>query len=441
MSNAREAALSAIIKCTGKSASWSPQVLDSVIKNFALEDREAALCEHFTLGVLQNLTLIDYYIDNFCSNRKLENIVRNILRLGFFQILFCEKIPGHAAVNETVELCRLMKCSKACGFVNAVMRALVKAYSNGNMPVIEANSEAERLSILYSHPLWLANRLCRLYGADFTENFFRENNSASSNYLQVNTLKTSIADLTEALSSAGVSFEIPEFPDNCVKVLKGSFIQPSGLSEGYCYVQDAAARIITELSNACEGCSVLDACASPGGKSFSTAIKMNNNGCILSCDVSESKIRRIEDGATRLGIKIITSRVLDARCFESDYEKAFDSVIADVPCSGFGVVGKRPEIRLKNEQDINQLPVIQFDILQNVSRYVKPGGTLIYSTCTVLPEENENVVKRFLAEHSNFATDDFNIGDGIRSAEGMYTFWPHINGTDGFFCARLKRMT
>ena len=179
-------------------------------------------------------------------------------------------------------------------------------------------------------------------------------------------------------------------------------------------------------------------CAAPGGKSFAAAIDAHNRGALLSCDIHEKKLKRIEDGADRLGISILKTRAMDARSYDPALESAFDAVLADVPCSGFGVIRKRPEIRWKEEEEIARLPEIQADILQNLSRYVRPGGVLLYSTCTILKEENEEIVSSFLRHNEDFFPEDFTIG-AISSVSGCYTFWPQSDGTDGFFAAKLRR--
>ena len=183
---------------------------------------------------------------------------------------------------------------------------------------------------------------------------------------------------------------------------------------------------------------VLDACAAPGGKSFAAAIKMENRGSILACDIHEKKLALIRQGADRLGINIIETQARDARNSAPEFMSRFDAVIADVPCSGLGVIGKKPEIRLKKENEISSLPAIQLDILCNLADFVKPGGVLLYSTCTVLEKENEGVVKSFLGRYNNFELEPFSI-NGTAAPTGMYTFWPNVDGTDGFFAARLIR--
>jgi 16S rRNA (cytosine967-C5)-methyltransferase len=203
-------------------------------------------------------------------------------------------------------------------------------------------------------------------------------------------------------------------------------------------VQDRAARTAVEIAAPKPGMKVLDACSSPGGKSFATAIAMSNQGAILSCDIHEKKLNLVQSGAQRLGIDIISTEARDARENVDEFHDAFDLVIADVPCSGLGVIRKKPEIRNKDFDSLTGLPIIQRDIINNLASFVKPGGTLMYSTCTVLEEENEAIVADFLANRPDFVLQSFSVA-GINCDSGMYTFWPNVDGTDGFFAAKLIR--
>jgi len=428
---ARTAALEGLIRCR-RDGAWSGAAMDAIIKKYSLDRREAALASRLCLGVLQNETLCDYYIDSFC-NSKLEPVVRDILRLGTYQILFLDRIPAHAAVSESVELCRAKGHFRAGGLVNAVLRRI----SEGKLPEIPGEGTAAYLSVRCSHPLWLCEYMCREKGYAFAETFFTANNLPAKLSLQVNTLKVGVQDYVRALERAGIGFrEIG--PAGCLELEGGQAASLPGYEEGLFYVQDRAARTAVEIAAPEPDMKVLDACACPGGKSFAAAVRMQNRGSILSCDIHEKKLGLLESGAKRLGIDIITARAMDARMYDPTLENVFDLVIADVPCSGLGVIVKKPEIRKKEPESLRALPEIQYAILENLSRYVKPGGVLLYATCTILRRENEDVAERFLDEHDGFAAEAFTVG-GISAESGMYTFWPHIDGTDGFFAARLRK--
>ena len=242
------------------------------------------------------------------------------------------------------------------------------------------------------------------------------------------------------MDAAGIEYRETELLPGCLELAGGSIDALPGYGEGLFYVQDRAARMAVDIAAPESASRVMDACAAPGGKSFAAAIAMRNTGCILARDIHEKKLALIRSGAQRLGIDIIETQARDAREPDAASEAGFDLVIADVPCSGFGVMGKKPEIRLKKEDEIAKLPEIQRQILDNVSAFVKPGGTLLYSTCTILRAENEEIAEGFLAAHSEFEPLDFKTCD-IASARGMYTFWPNTDGTDGFFAAKMRRKT
>lgn len=428
---ARSAALRALLRCE-KNGAWSGAVIDSALREQALESRDAALAARLCLGVLQNDRYLDYQIDRL-SRGSLEPRVRSILRLGAYQLLFLDKVPDHAAVSETVQLCRSVGLDRAAGLVNAVLRRL--ASEKDKLPLIPGEGTAEYLSTRWSHPLWLAEKLIAERGYAFAEDFFRANNEPAPLCIQVNRLRVSPEDYIRALERAEIPYRaFPELP-GCLELEGGKVTELPGFEEGLFYVQDRAARCAAEAAEVKPGMRVLDACAAPGGKSFAAAIAAGGESEILACDIHEKKLRLIESGAKRLGIGCIRTRCMDARSFEPAFEGAFDRVLADVPCSGLGVIRKRPEIRRKSETEIAALPEIQAAILDNLALYVKPDGLLLYSTCTVLREENREQIRRFLETRP-----DFQIESCAYFTEGLYEFWPQKDGTDGFFAARLRRI-
>lgn len=435
--NARSAALEALERCT-KSGAWSGAAIDNVIKRSALEGREAALASRLCLGVLQNMDYCDFCISKFYNKPvdKLESKVLNILRLGVYQLLFLDKIPARAAVNETVELCRQCGCGRASGLVNAIMRKV--AERSEPYPTVPNHGSAEHLATRYSHPIWLVKRIIDLHGYEFAENYLAKNNGISKLSIQINRLKVSTEDYLKALERKEIPFKLIDGLDGCVILEGGRVNSLPGFEEGLFYVQDPAARMAVEAAGVKPGMNVLDACSAPGGKSMAAAINMNNTGSITSCDIHEKKLSLIKSSAERLGIDIINCKARDAREDDAELHDSFDVIIADVPCSGLGVIGKKPEIRNKNEAELKGLPAIQKDILNNLSRFVKPGGTLLYSTCTIFPEENEEIVEDFLKSNTEFYAEDFVVGP-VSSVNGMYTFWPNVDDTDGFFAAKLRR--
>ena len=431
--NARQAALETLVRCR-RDGAWSGAAIDSCIRKYELSRRDAALAARLCLGVLQNSSLCDFYLDSYCTGR-LEPKLRDILRMGVYQILFLDRIPPHAAVSEAVTLCRESGLSRASGLCNAVLRRI--AAERDALPEIPGQGTASYLSVRCSHPLWLCERLVDTKGYDFAEAFLSRNNEPAALSIQVNTLRVGTEDYSRALQRADIPYRTPE-PAGCIELEGGIAAELPGFEEGLFYVQDRAARLAVEIAGPERGMRVLDACACPGGKSFAAAVRMQNEGSILSCDIHEKKLGLVRGGAERLGIGIITTRAMDARCFDPELEGRFDLVIADVPCSGLGVIAKKPEIRAKDPETLRGLPEIQTAILENLSRYVRPGGVLLYSTCTILPEENEKVALAFLARHGEYRAEDFSLC-GIQSRNGMYTFWPNVDGTDGFFTAKMRK--
>ena len=418
-----------------RDGAWSGAGIDSSIKKYGLDAREAALAARLSLGVLQNSMLCDFYIGCFCKSR-LEPKVRDILRLGVYQILFMDKIPARAAVNESVELCKKLGYSRVAGLVNAVLRRI--AENSGSLPEIPGRGSAAYLSIKYSHPQWLCQYIIDKKDYAFAEAFLATDNQPAKLSIQVNRLRISPEKYAGLLAEAGVKYRLYPGLSGCIQLEGGNVAELPGFDEGLFYVQDRAARMAIEIAAPVPGMTVLDACAAPGGKSYAAAIAMEGRGKILACDIHEKKLGLISSGAERLGIDIIDTCARDARQADEKMTGAFELVIADVPCSGFGVIGKKPEIRSKSREAFKELPRIQGDILNNLAGFVKPGGTLLYSTCTIFEEENQNVVREFLSHREDFSLRAFSAA-GIDSTDGMYTFWPNVDGTDGFFAAKLVR--
>ena len=433
--SARYVAFRALERCE-KDKAWSASVLDSLLRSSGLSERDTALATRLFLGVLQNENLLDARLDLFCKS-KTEPRLRLLLRLGAYQLLFLDKIPAHAAVSEAVDLCRAAGLDRGASLVNAVLRRL--AENKDALPPIPGEGSAAYLSVRYSHPLWLAEKLIREQGYAQTEAFFRANNETAPLCIQVNRLRVSPEEYLRSLDRLGITYRV--FPElsGCIELAGGKVSSLPGYEDGLFYVQDRAARAAVQAAGAKPGMRILDACAAPGGKSFAAALDAEGSCSLISCDLHEKKLRLIREGAERLGLgSCVETLALDARNYQPEWDSSFDLVLADVPCSGLGVIRKRPEIRKKKEEELRSLPGIQSSILDNLSRYVKPGGVLLYSTCTVLREENSDQIRAFLEKHPDYTGEDFSVS-GMHSVDGCYAFWPQQDGTDGFFAAKLKR--
>ena len=433
---AREAALRALVACEQQGA-WSDGFLKKILRTAGLDSRDAALTTRLCFGVLQNRLLLDYYLGKLSTVKleKMEPAVRNALRLGAYQVLFLDRVPDHAAVSEAVDLARKgSKNPRSAGLVNGVLRSLVRQKDSLEPP--------EDPAVRYSHPQWLADLFTRRLGREEAAALMAANNGEPPTCAQVNTTRATVEEVTDSLRAEGVEVQPHPWLPNCLLLSHtGSLEELTAFREGLFYIQDAAAKLAVLAADPREGMDVLDACAAPGGKSFAAAIAMWGEGKVVSCDIHPHKMDLIQAGAKRLGLDCITAKVLDGRECKEEFLDGFDLVLADVPCSGLGIIRKKPDIRYKDPKPLEGLPRVQKAILDNVCRYVRPGGVLLYATCTLLERENEDVVRAFLDKHKDFTLERFQVpGDFEGAREGMVTFWPHRHGTDGFFFAKLRRM-
>ncbi len=431
--SARVAALSALIACRKQNA-WSDGILKEYIVRDKLDRRDAALASRLCYGVLQNRLLLDHYLSAFlrCKLKDLQPVVLDILRLGAYQITMMDKIPVSAAVNEAVEMGKKYANRQAAGLINGVLRSLARAGENLPQP--------KELSLRYSHSPELVQLLRENVGDDLLEPLLKSHNEAPATMLQVNPLLAETNEVLQELLECGVDAQTHPWLDGCLLVSgTGNLEQLPLFVQGKVSVQDPAARLCVLAAGPEPGMRVLDTCSAPGGKSFAAAMLMENRGEIISCDIHSHKVRIIEKGAERLGISIITAQERDARDHREEWEAGFDLVIADVPCSGLGVIRKKPDIRWKDLGQLEALPALQLEILRSVSRYVRPGGVLLYSTCTILKRENEKLVQHFLTETPNFKPEAFSLPGGIHAESGMQTLLPCTHGTDGFFICKMRK--
>ena len=436
---ARESALRVLVSVRNASA-WSDAALKAQLDKDGLSGPEASLATRLVYGVMQNRLLLDFWIAAYCTQKPdhLQVPLLDILRMGVYQIVFLDRIPDSAAVNESVNLTRTFGRAQAAGLVNAVLRKVVK--NKESLPKPSGVDPVQYLSITYSHPKWLVKRLLTILSREEAEAFLQANNGAVPTTVQYNPLKTSPDALTAALAEEGVRAIPHAWVPGCLELSDtGNLALLKTFRSGEFLVQDAAAHLVTAAAMPAPGMCVIDVCAAPGGKSFAAAFAMENRGEILSCDLHENKLKRIREGADRLGLTCIQTTAADGRVFNPRLAEKADLVIVDVPCSGLGIIRKKPDIRYKRGDDLFSLPVVQTAILENSARYVKPGGTLVYSTCTILPEENQHVTDEFLSGHPEFSRESFLLPDGREVSEGQITFWPQRDGVDGFYICRMKR--
>lgn len=432
---ARETALQVLIACR-KDGAWSNGALKACLQKDKLDSRDAALASRLSYGVLQNRGLLDFYLQQLLTGRlkNLHPAVRDILHLGLYQLYFMDKIPDSAAVNESVQLAKkYCRFPGASGLVNGVLRNAVR--TRGQLK--EPNTLWER----YSHPKALVDLLGSYVGKERLQAMLKANNEIPPMVVQVNTLRATTQALLVRLAEEHVCAAPHSWlPDCLVLEHTGDLEQLSSFRDGLFYVQDAAARLAALCGEISPNARVLDCCAAPGGKSFAAAIAMGNGGEITSCDVHPHKVALIEKGAQRLGLSSIHAKLQDAAVFVPEWKDSMDVVLADVPCSGYGIIRKKPDIRYKDPSSMATLPELQRKILSNQASYVKPGGTLIYATCTLVKAENEDVVAAFLNEHPDFVAEPLSLPAALpENTTGHTTFVPGEFETDGFFICRMRR--
>jgi 16S rRNA (cytosine967-C5)-methyltransferase len=413
-----------------------------------LTSLDRAFLTELTYGVLRWRGRLDWLIRHFSKVpfEKIELEILNILRLGLYQILFLSKTPFSAAVNESVELAKSIRGKGGAGFVNGILRSILREKEQIPYPDFSENPVLH-ISVVESHPLWLVRRWVEEVGLEETARICAVNNQISALTLRTNTLKINRNELIEKLKEK----ELKPFP--CSFSEEGILLKDppptSGLpflKAGFYIIQDEASQMVTSILDPKPGERILDACAAPGGKTLHIAQRMENGGEIYALDLTKRKLNRIEEMCQRLGIKIVKTMKGDAaNALPILREMKFDRVLADVPCSGFGTLRRNPDLKWRRkEEDIGRLSILQSSILKNLARYVKEGGILVYSTCTVFHEENEDVVEKFLDGHPEFRLDQINeaLPEKCQSfiKNGYLKTFPPRDEMDGFFVARLIRI-
>ena len=429
---ARTTALRALIACR-TSGAWSDAVLKDYMAEAKLSRRDAGLCTTLCCGVLQNRMLLDYYIDLFLTGRKrLQPVLRDILRLAVYQIVFLDRVPDAAAVNEAVKQAKGQFGPREANLCNGVLRNMLRQREKLTPP--------RDYHIRYSHPSDLVDLMKESVGKKL-EPILQADNGQPETCAQVNLLKTTEEALLEAWRREEVQAERHPWMPGCFLLKNtGSLESLPSFRQGLFQIQDPAARLSVKVLELRPGERVLDLCAAPGGKSMAAAMFMENRGEIVACDLHSGKLPQIQRAAQRLGVDIVFPRENDGTVFCPEFVEGFDAVITDVPCSGLGVIRKKPDIRYKSLADMERLPPIQRELLERAAAYVRPGGQLLYSTCTILKRENEAVVRDFQEAHPEFQPEDLPLPEPLRQqAPGMLTLYQGIDHCDGFFLCRMRK--
>ena len=415
---------------------YSNIVLDSGMSSAGLtktEDRK--LCAAIYYGVIERKLTLDYIISGLSSRpiEKLDSIVLNILRCGIFQILYMDGIPDNAAVNESVKLAKQFRKTSASGMVNAVLRNFIRKGKKYDMP----KNEIERMSVEYSIPVPLISSLINDYGKEAAEYLLSDSFGQPPLYIRLNSLEYGGNDDFIRKMMTGCTVSDPERLPYCRIVEGGDPVETPAFDMGLFHVQDLASQLCCAAVSPTENDTVLDMCAAPGGKTFTMAEMMNGKGQIYAFDLHEHRVGLIKEGAERLELGNVKAEARDATKFYDDIPKA-TKILCDVPCSGYGVIRKKSEIRYKDIREFERLPEIQYKIAENSLRYLADGGELVYSTCTVRKAENEEVVRRLLENHPELELAELPEPLGSVFKGGMAAIFPHHFGSDGFFIAKLR---
>ena len=441
--NAREGALRVLFDIEANKA-YSNIALKKELKQNEFSQLDRAFISELVFGVLENKLYLDYLINQFSSikTRRMNTHTLNLLRLGVYQIFLLDKIPVSAAINESVNLSKEY-CKKSSGFINAVLRNIIRKKAFIEMP--DAKTDIVKyLSVTYSHPEWMVKLFLANYSEPFTEELLKANNNTPSMYMRVNTLKISVEECTKFLTNGGYTVKRNDFVEEALLVEGSTNLDTLGLlDKGYLYIQDIGSMLVSILTEPKENEIIIDLCSAPGGKATHLAQIMKNKGKIIARDIYEHRLELISKNAKRLGIDIIEVEEYDGLKLDSSMIEKADKVLVDAPCSGLGIIRRKPDIKYNiSKKNIEELTKLQKKILSNASQYVKSGGELIYSTCTINPSENELMIEQFLKTNSNF--DLINLTEKYKKTrfdtnKKTIQLYPNIQNSDGFFIAKMRK--
>lgn len=434
--NARSVALEALLQVS-ENEGYSNIVIDKTLRKYELDKRDSALASIIFYGTIEKRITIDYYLSKCLDHPayKINEKALEILRSAVYQIMFLEKIPESAAVNEAVNLAKEYKLQ--FGFINAVLRKLIKIKDELKLP--EGNS-VEDLSIIHSVPKELIALWLNSYGLELTLKILEDFSKIAPTFIRVN--NTKITD-EEFEKNSEVALKKSNVLPHCYKLFSaGDVTSLKCFEEGLFHVQDISSQLLCNILAPKENEVLMDVCSAPGGKTFTLSEIMNGTGTVFSYDLYKGRVKLIRAGAYRLGLKNVMASMRDALSEKCEIDNA-DKILCDVPCSGFGVIRRKPEIRYKDMAEVKKLPEIQYAILSNSSRFIKKGGILAYSTCTLNPKENGEIAEKFLKEHSDFEAypikNSFGIKRLINEPENQLTVFPGFADNDGFFISLFKK--
>jgi len=444
---AREVALTVLFK-TESNAGYLNLVFKEALREHSLSVRDTAFVKELVFGVYRNKILLDTVIRRNSKLRlkKIDARVLNLLRMGVYQIYFMDKVPSHAAVSETVTLVKRVAGGKTPGFANAVLRAVLREKEkNGQIDLsLYKNDFVKYLSICYSYPQALTEFFVKTFGEKRAESLLKSGNATPPLCIRVNTLKTTKEELKDAFLAQGAEVSDAPYVDCGLYVSGAPESMRKALADRFT-VQDMSAQLAALALAPSPNDAVLDLCAAPGGKTTHLAELMENKGTIYACDLYQKRLEQVDAAAKRLGISIIKTERRDATVFDKTLVASFDKILLDVPCSGLGIIRRKPDIKYKeNITDFSEILSVQKKILDNAKHYLKRGGVLLYATCTLNPAENKEMMDAFLAENPDFSIDSIkstHIEEVLakRAHSGYLEIFPDTDKSDGFFLCRLKK--
>ena len=437
--NVRDAALT-ILLAVDKNQAYSNLLLHQTIEKYKLDVKDRGLLTEITYGTLQHKLTLDYYLEPFIRG-KVDLWVRWLLRMSLYQMHYLSRIPAHAAVNEAVEIAKRRGHKGIASMVNGILRSILR---EGVRSTTDITDSVERLAVETSHPQWLVERWVESYGYEETAEMLRENNIPPVQTVRVNTTKATVENVLATLEREGVKAVRSEVMPECVHLQTGQAARTAAFKHGLITIQDESSMLPANVLNPQPGMKVLDMCAAPGGKTTHMAEKMQNEGSILAMDLHPKKLDLIDENTARLGLDIVQTAPIDGRKAASFLPKeSFDAVLVDAPCSGLGVMRRKPDIKYtKREEDLESLQTIQLAILDNAAQVLKPGGRLVYSTCTVDKRENEGTVEAFLSQHPEMESESLtNLPEKLLAKQnnGMLQVFPQDFGSDCFFVAAFRK--
>ena len=421
---------------------YSNIAINKHFKKYEMTNQDRGLATEIIYGVIENKYYLDYIVDKLSkiNTQKLSIYVKILLRMGVYQIAFLDSISEYAAVNETVNLVKKYD-NRSAGFVNAILRNVLR--NKEEVLKVEIDSKIMYLSTKYSYSPWMIKNWILKFGEEFTEDLLEANNEKPNLYIRVNTLKITRDELIEKLKEQNIKAFIVPGIDEAIRVENLKDIENNELFKGGLFtIQDISSMLIGKVVNPKDNSLILDVCSAPGGKTTHLATMMKNTGKVVARDVFEHKLKLIQNTVDRLGLTNVEIENFDASQVDENSLDKFDYVLADVPCSGLGIIRRKPEIKYKTKDDLKDLPSIQKNILENAAKYVKENGILVYSTCTIQDVENIDVINSFLAENKDFelvSIDNLNV-DLDNQTKGYLKIYPNIHGMDGFFISKLRKV-